>query len=733
MNGSCTNGRLMIRGRIIGETEIGEVRRIASEYAEGSRARIVRELCLLWDWKQTNGALKLRACYEVLNRLEARGLVELPTRRKQANRARGKAKRTNRVVQVLSENVKRAKLQEQMPLSVTRVDTAVQHMQWVEMMDKYHYLGSCSMVGASMRYLVHNCHGELLAASGWQSAVGHLETRDVLVGWDTQQRARYLEHVANNVRFLMIPWIQVPNAASSIMARVIQCLRRDWQERYGVDLWLLESFVDRNRFSGICYRASNWVAIGWTKGYEKREGQFAYHGKKKEVYVYVLNRRMRREIFDDVRQPILTREFLLSMPWNKKELERRAKVKKCEKWEAKLPPEFELREEDIASMGDELAAFHQIFLPAFGRIELCSLSLQYLQGLMSAVDRKNIEAMALHLEGPQSVRGLQRFMSQYKWNHDMLSVLLEEESSKTLNSDDGVLSVDASETGKKGTESVGVAHQYCGNLGKVANCQSGVYLCYANKDGHILIKSQLYMPEIWFSDQYSERWKKCYVPEDLEFKTKPQIASELISQVHESGQFHFKWITMDASFGNNEELLGTLPAGMKYIADISSSRKLWLKSDTSASSLEVKACTAEEVVGIPNLLDWQHCKIAEGSKGPTVYDFARLRVYICDDYKPENERWLWLRNAPDGQIKYALSNAPETEPFDEMMRVSSYRWPIERSFQEGKGELGMDHYEHRSWHAWHRHMLMVALAQLFLLRFRLKYKKSTGIDSASVL
>jgi hypothetical protein len=139
----------------------------------------------------------------------------------------------------------------------------------------------------------------------------------------------------------------------------------------------------------------------------------------------------------------------------------------------------------------------------------------------------------------------------------------------------------------------------------------------------------------------------------------------------------------------------------------------------------------EYLIEQKGLLQWQPRKIAEGEKGPIVAGFARVRVYLNSQRTPESERTLLLRNDPNSQIKYALSNAPESTSFGELVRVSAARWPIERCFQENKSELGLDHYEHRSWPAWHRHMRLVFLAQLFLLRLRLKYKKSPRPDAAA--
>jgi len=188
-------------------------------------------------------------------------------------------------------------------------------------------------------------------------------------------------------------------------------------------------------------------------------------------------------------------------------------------------------------------------------------------------------------------------------------------------------------------------------------------------------------------------------------------------------------VTCDASFGNNEGFLAQLPKEMFYLAEIPCTRKVWLKEAPQHSTLETEGCTVEQLVEEKDLLHWQSRKLAEGEKGPIVAGFARVRVYLSKERTAESERTLLLRNDPDGQIKYALSNAPENMAMSELVRVSAARWPIERCFQEGKSELGLDHYEHRSWPAWHRHMRLVFLAHLFLLGLRLKYKKSPGADA----
>ena len=396
-----------------------------------------------------------------------------------------------------------------------------------------------------------------------------------------------------------------------------------------------------------------------------------------------------------------------------------------ESWQAKLPPSWELSPEDVQCVGQELNEFVGSFNGAFKRIELRELFELYLQGLLSDTERKNVEAMALALRGPEAVRALQRFVTEYQWDETWMRQRHWEQCAKLLADPQGVWSVDASEFPKKGEESVGVAPQYCGALGKTANCQSGVFICYSSPKGHALLDSRLYLPKCWFESEYAERRKACRIPEEVKFQTKPQLAQELLKPLLQSGLFPSRWITFDCSFGNNDSFLEELqlPVGFYYLAEIAATRKVWVKTAPGHQKLESESCTVEELVTIPNLLQWETLRVSEGEKGPIVAAFARVRIFVSAERTSESQRWLLLRNDPNQKIKFALSHAPEDMPMSQLIRVSAARWPIERCFQEDKSELGLDHYEHRSWPAWHRHMRLVFLAQLFLLLLRLKYKK----------
>ena len=204
--------------------------------------------------------------------------------------------------------------------------------------------------------------------------------------------------------------------------------------------------------------------------------------------------------------------------------------------------------------------------PTFGRSEPAALFELYLQGLLSDAERKNVEAIALKLDGPERVRNLQRFMSDYQWDEPWMRKRHWELCAQILSDPQGVWSLDASEFPKKGSASVGVAPQYCGALGKTANCQSGVFICYTSAKGHALLDSQLYLPKCWFEPDHEERRQLCHIPQNTVFQTKQELALGLLQPLLATQQFGGRWITCDCSFGNNEPFLEQLPKDFYYLA-----------------------------------------------------------------------------------------------------------------------------------------------------------------------
>ena len=704
------------------------MRQLLVEQPQAGRSGLARGLCAHWQWRASSGRWKVRSALAILTELERQGWIRLP----RPQRAPVSGHRAQSALPVAS--LLDGPLSQYRPLRWELVGTTAQRRQWRQLLGQHHYLGAPPLVGANLMYLAYGRGGELLGALGWHSAVQHLGCRDRLLGWNAAQRARGLDHVVNGVRFLVLPWVKVRHLASVMLSENLRLLQRDWPRHYGVAVWLAESFVDRQRFSGASYRAANWQAIGWSRGFAKRQGRFVHHGHRKEVYVYVMETRLRQILHEDERQPLLNRAFLLAQRRSEENqsLTKSLRMKKIlASWKPKLPPQCELSVADLETIGRELTEFTALFAPTFGRSEPAALFELYLQGLLSDAQRKNVEAIALHLDGPQRVRNLQRFLSDYQWDEPWMKKRHWEFCAQALSDPQGVWSIDASQFPKKGNASVGVAPQYCGALGKTANCQSGVFICYSSVKGHALLEGRLYLPKCWLAPEYEERRQLCHVPADTTFETQPQLALALLKPLLATQQFGGRWITCDCSFGNNEPFLEELPKDFHYLAEIACTRKVWPKACAARPELKQQGITVEPLLKVKALWNWQTHKIAEGEKGPLVAAFARLRVYLSPERTPESERWLLLRNDANGKIKYALSNAPQATPMRQLVRVSGARWPIERCFQENKSELGLDHYEHRSWTAWHRHIRLVFLAQLFLVRLQIKFKKNSRVDLAA--
>ena len=229
------------------------------------------------------------------------------------------------------------------------------------------------------------------------------------------------------------------------------------------------------------------------------------------------------------------------------------------------------------------------------------------------------------------------------------------------------------------------------------------------------------------------------VPENLEFKTKLEIANELINEVSNSGLFPAKWIGCDSTFSADTNFLKSLPSDQYYFAGVKSDTLVFLeKPEVGIPPYKGRGPRPKKVKVLPGeptpvkvkdlmkqkKLELKLTVLSEGSKGPITAYAGRIRVYRSVDGLPEGDRlWLFARLDENGTTRFALSNAPEGISFEEMCRASTMRWPIEQCFREGKDQIGMGHYEHRSWPAWHRHMIFVFLALQFLLGLRIRLKK----------
>jgi SRSO17 transposase len=406
---------------------------------------------------------------------------------------------------------------------------------------------------------------------------------------------------------------------------------------------------------------------------------------------------------------------------------------------------------DVEAMAEDLLAYHAQFAELFVRREQCEWSQFYLRGQLSALERKTIEPMVLALKGadPAAVRAVQQFLSEGTWKDDPILERLQALVVEDLGEADATVILDGSGFPKQGTHSVGVARQYCGHLGKVANCQHGVFLAYASSKGHAFLDRRLYMPKAWFAEAHQELRTRTGVPEDLVFRTEPMLGLEMVTGLVARAKVPFSWVLADETYGADPKFLdGVAKLDRLYFVEVPVTTMVWVgqvevepagKGPTGRSRKyprvvegtpprqQVRALAA----GLPAHA-WRRYTIKEGAKGPIEAEFAFVRVTrSTKGGRPwAQARAVFRRSLEDGTVKVFLTNAPERVTRLELARVGGMRWPIETAFEEAKGEVGMDHYEVRSWRGWHHQMTQSFLAHHFLVRMRQRGKKS-GADAAA--
>jgi len=407
-------------------------------------------------------------------------------------------------------------------------------------------------------------------------------------------------------------------------------------------------------------------------------------------------------------------------------------------------PSDRISARDVAMSAEELQIFHQQFRPLFQRREQREQSWLYLCGQLSDLERKTIEPMVLKLIGPDlnAIRRMQQFIGQGEWDAGPLIIQAQSLVSSWLGEDDGVVIVDGSGFPKDGRNSVGVAHQYCGHLGKIANCQQGVFLAYASRRGYAFLDERLYVPDEWFAAESRKRWKACGIPETLAFHTEPELGLQMIDVLLKRAVVPFRWVACDESYGKTPVFLDGIAALDRwYLAEVPSDTRVWLRTPpveppgpgpsgrpriyprvklSAPRPLEMRTLVAQ----LPRAA-WHRRKIKEGSKGPIMVELALMRVTQVREGLPGPRSWAIFRRSLglQSETKFYLSNAPEECPQLELTRVVGMRWHVETALEEGKGETGLDHFETRTWQGWHHHMLQSILAHLFLMHLRLLFEK----------
>lgn len=403
-------------------------------------------------------------------------------------------------------------------------------------------------------------------------------------------------------------------------------------------------------------------------------------------------------------------------------------------------PKISLTTKNVTNLQTELATYTRLFDQAWQRREQRENYKTYLQGLMMDIPNKSVETMMLHQKGddPGAIRNMQHFLSKSSWQDLDVLTIHWREVAKDLGDEEGVLIVDDSGFPKQGKESVGVKRQWCGQLGKRANCQVGVFLAYASQYGSTLLDRRLYLPQEWVQDSgYGQRRQKCGVPTDISFKTKPTLASDMVVVQAAQGILPFRWLTCDEAFGRDPAFLDRVGAHLSYLAEVEPRTRVWgarPQTEIPTGSGQGRPPTrTQRVAGEPDAVSvaeiattlprdvWSVHTLKEGSKGPLVAAFAAVPVVAVRQALPGPDVWLVIRRHLDsGECKYYLSNAPADTSLETFVWLSGMRWPIETCFEEGKQEIGLGDYQLRSWAGWHHHMTLCILAHFFLVRLQLR-------------
>jgi SRSO17 transposase len=411
------------------------------------------------------------------------------------------------------------------------------------------------------------------------------------------------------------------------------------------------------------------------------------------------------------------------------------------------PPEQALSPSEVEATAKQLLAYHQLFQDLFTRREQRQWSLFYLRGQLSDLERKTVEPMVHALRGvdPAAVRAVQSFLSEGAWDDAALLHRHQQLVGQGLGEPEGIVIVDGSGFPKQGKFSVGVARQYCGNQGKIANCQQGVFAAYHSSKGTTFLDCRLYMPQHWFDDEHAPLRARCGVPPDLPFTTEPQLALEMVRSLAQRGQVPFQWVLGDETYGGVPRFLdGVAAVGKSYFVEVPKNTLVYLgavqlesaegtgagrprKYPRVASGTPEPVAVAQ-VAGLLPQQAWTVQELKQGTKGPIQAHIACVPVTRCrrkGRQQPGAPAWLILRQGvdPGSELKWFLSNAPSDASPQLLGQMTAMRWPIETVLEEAKSELGMDHYEVRSWRGWHHQMTLTFLAHHFLVRLRQTQEK----------
>jgi hypothetical protein len=275
---------MKIQGRVLKQEDMEWICRLISDHPDWHRSRLSQEICVAWNWVNANGRLKDMACRTMLLKLERQGYLRLPVARSVCV---GSSIRVHTpVAHSITDII--CSLHDLAPLRIDVVHQTSSSRLFKHLLAEYHYLGFNGTVGENMKYMVYDRWNRPLACLLFGSAAWKVSSRDEWIGWTSELRKANLPYLTNNMRFLILPWVQVPHLASHLLAKIARRISYDWIQRYGHAIHMLETFVEQDRFRGTCYRAANWIRVGQTQGRSRNDTDRTLKVPVKDVYLYPL-------------------------------------------------------------------------------------------------------------------------------------------------------------------------------------------------------------------------------------------------------------------------------------------------------------------------------------------------------------------------------------------------------------------------------------------------------------
>jgi SRSO17 transposase len=377
----------------------------------------------------------------------------------------------------------------------------------------------------------------------------------------------------------------------------------------------------------------------------------------------------------------------------------------------------------LRSWTEELEALNERLSAHFARSEVRQRANDYLHGLLSEAKRKNSWQLA-EVAGNSTPYGIQHLLGRANWDANAVRDDVREYVIEHLADDESSLIVDETGFIKKGEKSVGVKRQYTGTVGKRENCQVGVFLAYASCRGQAFIDRELYLPEEWALDK--ERRERAGVPDEVGMRTKPELAKEMLQRALEAG-VQATWVVADSVYGDSRRLGMFLEEREQpYVLALSGKAYVWAGLRQHRVGEVLQALGGGELLQLLPEEGFKRISAGEGSKGPRLYDW--LRLPLNPSLQEGFKRWLLVRRSiedPEEISAYTVF-APEGATLEALAKAAGSRWRVEIGFEEAKGEVGLAHYEVRSWDGWQRHITLSLFAHAFLAAIR-----AEGVDIES--